>query len=737
MGLSFKIYRNGELVATESFDREIIKIGRLSSAHLRLDDEKVSRIHAVVEVSANGEVNIIDMGSADGTFVNGERVNKHQLQNGDEIVLGNTRLVFTNEAADAVPAQGLSNFEESTAVVQPEHLAHGSLASSAAAAPPAEEPKKKVTPAPQAAAPASLSADDPLSAAASAPAEEDEEPDEAIGESSLSEAEDSDELNLKAKEKGKAKEKLAKPKAEAPRAAAKAKPAEEQKATPTKKPALSPKAAAKAAPKAQPRPKAAAAPRVALPPPANLGEMVEGGLGGGGVLLEVRKLWWEDVLDVKGFYRDHKQVLIGDDAKADFFAPVEVLPAKVFPIARMVGADAIISFGKKCKGELKLKDGTVVSLKDLASSGKVGQDPEHGDCKTFSLPDGAVATVAFGNLGFRFRALTRPAGFLSKLTDRLDYSYLNLLLLVMFLFIAGIATVHLRPKTLDLTDEDLYKVPDRYVQFIIQREKPQKKDLAALEKLKGDDAAKEKSAERYKGQEGKMGIKGMPDTGKRSAIKAIKIDDKELVGNRGLLAVLGAGGPEGLSTVMGGTGLGGELQGAIGNMFGKEIGNSGGFGGLGLKGTGPGGGGVGNTIGVGAVGTRGRGGGAFGYGAGAAKIRRRGESNVSISVGNPVIQGSLSMEIIRRVVHSHHDQISYCYSKELTRSPNLRGKVTINWTISAQGFVTQSSVKQSTLDNAAVEQCIVSKVRTWKFPEPKGGGVVIVNYPFILNPSGG
>ena len=114
MGLSFKIYRNGELVATESFDREIIKIGRLSSAHLRLDDEKVSRIHAVVEVSANGEVNIIDMGSADGTFVNGERVNKHQLQNGDEIVLGNTRLVFTNEAADSVPAQAVSNFEDDT-----------------------------------------------------------------------------------------------------------------------------------------------------------------------------------------------------------------------------------------------------------------------------------------------------------------------------------------------------------------------------------------------------------------------------------------------------------------------------------------------------------------------------------------------------------------------------------------------------------------------------------------------
>jgi hypothetical protein len=299
-----------------------------------------------------------------------------------------------------------------------------------------------------------------------------------------------------------------------------------------------------------------------------------------------------------------------------------------------------------------------------------------------------------------------------------------------------VATFHLRPKSVETSEEELYKVPDRYVQFILTRPKPQKKDLAFLEKLKSDiDDGKANSAERYKGKEGKMGLKGRPDTGKRSAVKAIKPDDKEIVGNRGLLAVLGAGGPQGLSTVMGGTGLGGEMEGAIGNMFGNQIGNSGGFGGLGLKGTGSGGGGMGNTIGVGRLGTRGRGGGKFGYGTGVARIRRRGERNVNISVGRPIIMGSLSMEIIRRVIRSHRDQIKYCYSKELTRFPNLRGKVAVKFTISPKGYVTQATVSQTTLRNAAVERCITQKIRTWKFPEPKGGGIVIVNYPFILQSS--
>ena len=102
MGLTFKVYKGDELVTTETFDREIIKIGRLSSAHLRLDDEKVSRIHAVVEIAANGEVNIIDMGSAEGTFVNGEKTNKATLKPGDELRLGDTRIVF--QEIDGAPA---------------------------------------------------------------------------------------------------------------------------------------------------------------------------------------------------------------------------------------------------------------------------------------------------------------------------------------------------------------------------------------------------------------------------------------------------------------------------------------------------------------------------------------------------------------------------------------------------------------------------------------------------------
>src|ERR1700722_11382035 len=101
--LTLKIFKGTLLVGTKEFSRDIIKIGRLSSAHLSLDDEKISRIHSVIQVAADNQISILDMGSAEGTFVNGKRINKGALQPGDEITLGGTRLVLELGAEGAAP----------------------------------------------------------------------------------------------------------------------------------------------------------------------------------------------------------------------------------------------------------------------------------------------------------------------------------------------------------------------------------------------------------------------------------------------------------------------------------------------------------------------------------------------------------------------------------------------------------------------------------------------------------
>src|SRR5262245_61923693 len=102
--LTLKVYKGEELIASKDYDRDLIKIGRLSSAHLCLEDEKVSRIHAVIDVGQDGAMFVTDMGSVEGTYVNGKRVTKAPLAFGDEIKVGNTTIQVHETAANLAQA---------------------------------------------------------------------------------------------------------------------------------------------------------------------------------------------------------------------------------------------------------------------------------------------------------------------------------------------------------------------------------------------------------------------------------------------------------------------------------------------------------------------------------------------------------------------------------------------------------------------------------------------------------
>ena len=82
-------------------DEDEITVGRDPRADILLDDSTVSRSHAVFR-RVNGAYSVIDAGSLNGTYVNRQRVDQKQLNNGDEIMIGKFRLVyFTNSAVIA------------------------------------------------------------------------------------------------------------------------------------------------------------------------------------------------------------------------------------------------------------------------------------------------------------------------------------------------------------------------------------------------------------------------------------------------------------------------------------------------------------------------------------------------------------------------------------------------------------------------------------------------------------
>ncbi len=85
-GVTFTIARDGEAPRVETLRELVIKVGRMPTSHLRLDDPDVSRMHAVIE--RTDSVTIIDLGSQVGTLVNGKRVNKATLATGDRVTIG-------------------------------------------------------------------------------------------------------------------------------------------------------------------------------------------------------------------------------------------------------------------------------------------------------------------------------------------------------------------------------------------------------------------------------------------------------------------------------------------------------------------------------------------------------------------------------------------------------------------------------------------------------------------------
>ena len=75
-----------------------IAIGRSRDCDLRIADLNASRRHAELRKD-EGEYWIVDLGSMNGTLVNGQRVERERLSDGDRITLGSTEIVFGRKSA--------------------------------------------------------------------------------------------------------------------------------------------------------------------------------------------------------------------------------------------------------------------------------------------------------------------------------------------------------------------------------------------------------------------------------------------------------------------------------------------------------------------------------------------------------------------------------------------------------------------------------------------------------------
>ncbi len=137
---------DGLVLKEITLTKERTTIGRKPHNDIQIDNLAVSGEHAVIVTILNDSF-LEDLGSTNGTLVNGQPIKKHFLQPNDVIELGKYKLKYINEAPKAAAA---ADFEK-TMVLRPGTMpkpasapapvqASASMATAAMAAPPAPAP---------------------------------------------------------------------------------------------------------------------------------------------------------------------------------------------------------------------------------------------------------------------------------------------------------------------------------------------------------------------------------------------------------------------------------------------------------------------------------------------------------------------------------------------------------------------------------------------------------------------
>lgn len=109
-----QIFISEENKLTHDLTEEKVTVGRLADSTLQVDDASVSSRHAEIFLE-HEKYHLHDLGSTNGTFVNGEQVTDAVLQHGDEVRFGRIESIFSNEeemgSAQPLPESQATNVQ--------------------------------------------------------------------------------------------------------------------------------------------------------------------------------------------------------------------------------------------------------------------------------------------------------------------------------------------------------------------------------------------------------------------------------------------------------------------------------------------------------------------------------------------------------------------------------------------------------------------------------------------------
>jgi hypothetical protein len=431
----------------------------------------------------------------------------------------------------------------------------------------------------------------------------------------------------------------------------------------------------------------------------------------------------------------------------DYFLPREKLGTERLPLVKRVNGAPVLVIPEGARGRVSKTGQGEASLDAIRMSATPSS--EVANAVEWPLPPDTEVYVELSDLSFVVRTTLAgkpiPHGIASDL-DWTNAAYFGASFVSAGALLAAAAffmpPMGLTSGETTLDEQRMLIMP--YLEALAEKEQePEESPETGNETTGG-------TGERATGQEGAMGKQESTQQNRRYAVKGdAKNPDPHLAreqalreaasfGIIGLLSSANTGDPNAPTSPWGrDTSLGLDDVSAMGNMWGDEIGEAAGAGGLGLAGLSQGGGGTGFGIGLGTVGTFGHGSGLGtdqGFGNGHGRLPGSHQVKAPISrIGNPTISGRLPPQVIQRIVRQNFGRFRLCYEKALAVNPNLEGRVAVRFVIDRTGAVSNVANGGSSIPSADVTSCVVRAFYGLSFPKPEGG-IVTVSYPLSFSP---
>ena len=376
----------------------------------------------------------------------------------------------------------------------------------------------------------------------------------------------------------------------------------------------------------------------------------------------------------------------------------------------------------KMKGGVRYQDSTL-AFQDL-----MVQDilPRKGAFYLFKFAPGRKGIIEIGEtkIGFLFDGATARDADLptyqwrTSLRKALTRDLLFKFLLLIFLGLEGWWGVHLSTADIPpVAPPEAARMPQRYARFMLQRKKP---------------PAPETTVTSGGGQTAADDSKSSPNDSEKSGSEKATSNRNKPVTSIGLLGLIGGSGASNDASAAADflldQGLVRELDELIGSKTTLKAGRSS------DNGAGGAGNGVNDLLDLGMSGGIDD---LIADDAGVETVQLQKKGNVNIETpqafrGAEEARGQRSAESVASVVKSQYARVMYTYNKYLRQTPDLRGKVSLDVTIAANGRVSNVQIVESTISNSEFVRDLLNIVRQLRF-SPIREGNVTVNLPFVFN----